>query len=408
MAATAAKTFEYSVRDKQGKLVSGKSEALSREALAQQLMRRGLAPVSIKETGTGMNRDISFSFGSGVKLKDLAVMARQFATMINSGLSLLRALAILSEQTENKNLAAALTQVRSAVEAGESLSGALARHPRIFPPLMINMTRAGEVGGFLDEVLLQVASNFEAEVKLRGKIKSAMTYPTVVFVIALLAVTGMLLFIVPIFAKMFDNLGGTLPAPTRVLVFLSGALKTTGPFLLVAGIAGAIGWGRIKHRDGVRKVMDPLRLRLPVFGPLFRKVAISRFTRNLGTMLSSGVPILASLEIVGDTSGNVVIRDAAKAVEESVRRGESLAEPLAQHKVFPPMVVQMLSVGEDTGAMDTMLAKISDFYDQEVEATTEALTSLIEPLMIAALGGIVGAMIVALYMPIFSVFSLIK
>ncbi|HEY6795556.1 MAG TPA: type II secretion system F family protein [Kineosporiaceae bacterium] len=408
MAAAATKTFEYSVRDKQGKLVTGKTEAPSREAVAQQLVRRGLAPVSIKESGTGMNREISFSFGSGVKLKDLAVMSRQFATMINSGLSLLRALAILSEQTENKVLAATLGQVRSAVEAGESLSSALARHPRIFPPLMVNMTRAGEVGGFLDAVLLQVAANLEAEVKLRGKIKSAMTYPTVVFVIALLAVTGMLLFIVPIFAKMFASLGGTLPAPTRVLVFLSGALRTAGPALLVVGIAGAIGWGRVRHREEVRRVMDPLKLRLPVFGPLFRKVAISRFTRNLGTMLASGVPILQSLEIVGDTSGNIVIRHAAKAVEESVRRGETLAEPLAEHEVFPPMVVQMLAVGEDTGAMDTMLAKISDFYDQEVEATTEALTSLIEPLMIAGLGGIVGAMIVALYMPIFNVFSLIK
>jgi type IV pilus assembly protein PilC len=408
MATATTKTFEYSVRDRQGKLVTGKTEAPSREAVAQQLVRRGFAPVSIKEAGTGLNRELSFSFGSGVKLKDLAVMSRQFATMINSGLSLIRALAILSEQTENKALATTLTQVRSAVEAGESLSNTLARHPKIFPPLMVNMTRAGEVGGFLDAVLLQVAANLEAEVKLRGKIKSAMTYPTVVFAIALLAVTGMLLFIVPIFAKMFANLGGTLPAPTRVLVFLSAALKTTGPVLLVLVIAGVIGWSRVKHTERVRRVMDPLRLRLPVFGPLFRKVAISRFTRNLGTMLASGVPILQSLEIVGDTSGNIVIRDAAKAVEESVRRGETLAEPLAQHKVFPPMVVQMLSVGEDTGAMDTMLAKISDFYDQEVEATTEALTSLIEPLMIAGLGGVVGAMIVALYMPIFSVFSLIK
>jgi type IV pilus assembly protein PilC len=408
MATVTTKTFEYSVRDRQGKLVTGKTEAPSREAVAQQLVRRGFAPVSIKEAGTGLNRELSFSFGSGVKLKDLAVMSRQFATMINSGLSLIRALAILSEQTENKALATTLTQVRSAVEAGESLSNTLARHPKIFPPLMVNMTRAGEVGGFLDAVLLQVAANLEAEVKLRGKIKSAMTYPTVVFAIALLAVTGMLLFIVPIFAKMFANLGGTLPAPTRVLVFLSAALKTTGPVLLVLVIAGVIGWSRVKHTERVRRVMDPLRLRLPVFGPLFRKVAISRFTRNLGTMLASGVPILQSLEIVGDTSGNIVIRDAAKAVEESVRRGETLAEPLAQHKVFPPMVVQMLSVGEDTGAMDTMLAKISDFYDQEVEATTEALTSLIEPLMIAGLGGVVGAMIVALYMPIFSVFSLIK
>jgi len=402
------KTFEYSVRDRQGKLVTGRTEAPTREAAAAALVRRGLSPVSVKEAGTGLNRSLNLSFGSGVKLKDLSVMSRQFATMINSGLSLLRALAILSDQTENKALAKALGEVRGAVEAGESLSTALGRHPRIFPSLMVNMTKAGEVGGFLDAVLLQVASNFEAEVKLKSKIKSAMTYPTVVFAIALLAVTGMLLFIVPIFAHMFDNLGGTLPAPTRVLVFLSAALKSTGPFILVAGIGGGIAWGRVSHTEQVRRVVDPIKLRMPIFGLLFRKVAISRFTRNLGTMLAAGVPILQSLEIVGDTSGNLVIRDAAKAVEESVRRGETLAEPLSQHKVFPPMVVQMLAVGEDTGAMDTMLSKISDFYDQEVEATTDALTSLIEPLMIAGLGGIVGAMIVALYMPIFSVFSLIK
>ena len=404
----ALKTFEYAVRDKQGRLVKGRTEAPSEEQAAAALIRRGLAPVSVKETGTGVNREISFSFGTRVKLKDLAVMSRQFATMINSGLSLMRALSILSEQTENAALATALGQVRNAVEAGESLSSSLARHPRIFPPLMINMARAGEVGGFLDSVLLQVASNFEAEVKLRGKIKSAMTYPVVVFIIAIVAVIGMLLFIVPVFAGMFSGLGGQLPAPTRVLVWMSSALKVAGPFLLVAGIVGSIVWRRVSHEERVRQAVDPLKLRIPVFGSLFRKVAISRFTRNLGTMLASGVPILQSLEIVGETSGNLVIRDATRAVEESVRRGESLAGPLSQHKVFPPMVVQMMSVGEDTGAMDAMLAKIADFYDQEVEATTDALTSLIEPLMIAGLGGIVGAMIIALYMPIFSVFSLIK
>ena len=402
------KTFEYSVRDRQGKLVTGKTEAPTKEAAAAALVRRGLAPVSIKESGGGLNRELNLSFGASVKLKDLSIMSRQFATMINSGLSLLRALAILADQTENKALAKALAEVRSAVESGESLSGALGKHPRIFPSLMVNMTRAGEAGGFLDKVLLQVAANFESEVKLKSKIKSAMTYPAVVFVIAIVAVIGMLLFIVPIFSNMFASLGGTLPAPTRVLVFLSTALKTTAPGLVVLGVGGVVVWRRIGHRDEVRRVVDPLKLKLPVFGGLFRKVAISRFTRNLGTMLSSGVPILQSLEIVGGTAGNLVIRDAARAVEESVRRGESLAEPLGQHSVFPPMVVQMLAVGEETGAMDTMLAKISDFYDQEVEATAEALTSLIEPLMIAFLGGIVGSMIVALYMPIFSLFKLIQ
>jgi type IV pilus assembly protein PilC len=404
----APRQFDYSVRDANNKLISGRTEAASQEAAVAKLRRQGYVPVTVKEAGTGMNREIKLGFSTGVGLKDLAVTARQFATMIDSGLSLLRALAILSEQTSNKTLAATLAQVRTAVESGESLSGALGKFPKIFPPLMVSMTRAGEVGGFLDRALLQIAGNFEAEVKLRSKIKSAMTYPVVVFVIAVLAVIGMLIFIVPVFANMFKDLGGQLPAPTRVLVFLSHSLTLGLPVLLVGGVIGAVVWFRVRHSERVRRVVDPAKLRLPVFGQLFRKVAISRFSRNLGTMLASGVPLLQALEVVGEAAGNVVINDAAIAVGISIRAGDSLATPLSGHKVFPPMVVQMLAVGEDTGALDTMLSKIADFYDQEVEATTEALTSLIEPLMIAVLGGVIGAMIIALYMPIFSVFSLIK
>jgi type IV pilus assembly protein PilC len=405
---TATKTFEYSVRDRRGKLVGGKLEAPSEAALVQKLVGMGFAPISVREANKGMSREITLPGSNRVKIKDLAIMSRQFATMINSGLSLIRALAILSEQTENKALGRTLGEVRAAVEAGQSLSSAFSKHPKVFPPLVINMVRAGEVGGFLDKVLLQIAANFEAEVKLRGKIKSAMTYPVVVFAMAVIAVIGMLLFIVPIFAKMFSDLGGKLPVPTQILVNLSDGLRLFAPVLLVLLIVASVVWGRIRHQDRVHRVVDPLKLRMPVFGPLFQKVAISRFSRNLGTMMSSGVPILQSLEIVGDTAGNVVLRDAAVAVQESVRRGESLAGPLAQHSVFPPMVVQMLSVGEDTGAIDTMLLKVSDFYDAEVEATTEALTSLIEPLMIAVLGTVIGGMIIALYMPIFNVFDLIK
>ena len=405
---TTTKTFEYSVRDRRGKLVGGKLEAPSEAVLVQKLVGMGFAPISVREANKGMSREITLPGGNRVKLKDLAVMSRQFATMINSGLSLIRALSILAEQTENKTLGRTLGEVRTAVEAGQSLSSAFAKHPKVFPPLVVNMVRAGEVGGFLDKVLLQIAANFEAEVKLRGKIKSAMTYPVVVFVMAIIAVIGMLLFIVPIFAKMFSDLGGKLPVPTQILVNLSDGLRLFAPVLLVVLVVGSVVWGRVRHQDRVRRAVDPLKLRMPVFGPLFQKVAISRFSRNLGTMMSSGVPILQSLEIVGDTAGNVVLRDAAVAVQESVRRGESLAGPLSQHSVFPPMVVQMLAVGEDTGAIDTMLMKVSDFYDAEVEATTEALTSLIEPLMIAVLGTVIGGMIIALYMPIFNVFDLIK
>jgi type IV pilus assembly protein PilC len=402
-------TFEYSVRDRSGKLQTGTLEGDNTTVVATKLRGMGLAPVTIAEANVGMKRELTIpGFGGSVKLKDLAIFSRQFATMINSGLSLLRALTILCDQTENKKLTEVLRDVRGDIESGMSLSGAMSKHPAVFPLLMVNMTKAGEVGGFLDSVMLQIAENYEADVKLKGKIKSAMTYPTVVFFIAMLAVTGMLLFIVPIFAKMFSTLGGQLPAPTRVLVFLSAALKTSAPFLLVGLIAAVVTWGKVKRKDQVRNVVDPLKLKMPVFGKLFGKIALSRFARNLGTMMSSGVPILQSLDIVADTTGNIVLARAVRDVQDSVRNGESLSKPLENHKIFPPMVVQMMAVGEDTGALDTMLGKIAEFYDQEVEATAEALTALIEPLMIAFLGAIIGAMIVALYMPIFKIFDLIK
>lgn len=402
-------TYEYAVRDRAGKMVKGTLEAENQGQVVLKLKTMGYAPVSITQANAGMNRELSIpGFGGKVKTKELAVMARQFATMINSGLSLLRALTILGEQTENKILRDVIGQVRSDVETGQSLSTSLAKHPRVFPPIMINMTRAGEVGGFLDKVLLQLAENFEADVKLRAKVKSAMTYPVVVFVMAILAVIGMLLFIVPIFAKMFDDMGATLPAPTRALVFLSSVLKYGGPFIVVGVIALSVVWGRVKHKEKVRNVVDPIKLKMPIFGGLAQKIALSRFTRNLGTMLRSGVPILQALDIVADTSGNSVVAKAVRSVQQSVRQGDSLARPLEEHDVFPSMVVQMMAVGEDTGALDEMLVKISEFYDQDVEATTEALTSLIEPLMIAFLGAVVGSMIVALYMPIFGVFNLIN
>ena len=402
-------TFQYQVRDKTGKIVSGTIEAESQAAVAQKLTSMGYATVSISQAGAGMKTELRIpGFGGKVKLKDLAVMSRQFATMINSGLSLLRALNILAEQTPNKKLAEVLAAVRNDVETGNPLSGAMAQHPDIFPPLMVNMIRAGEVGGFLDGVLLQIAANYEAEVKLKGKIKSAMTYPVVVFVMAILAAIGMLIFIVPTFAKMFEGLGAELPVPTQILVNLSNFMKSAAPVLVLLFFGAVFAWRKVKRTERVRNIVDPLKLKLPVFGTLFQKIALSRFTRNFGTMLHAGVPILQALDIVADTSGNVVVARAVRDVQESVRSGESLTGPLAQHAVFPPMVVQMMAVGEDTGALDDMLHKISEFYDQDVEATTESLTSLIEPLMIAFLGGMVGSMIIALYMPIFKVFDLIQ
>ena len=408
MAATA--TFEYKVRDSAGKIKTGKLDAESQAQVAKKLKGMGYAPLSIEQSNAGLSRNVKIP-GLGakkVKLKDLAVFSRQFATMINSGLSLLRALSILTEQTENKELARVLGVVRNDIETGSSLSVGMAKHPAVFPPLMVNMCRAGEVGGFLDMVLLQIAQNYEAEVRLKGKVKAAMTYPVVVFIISVVAVIGMLIFIVPVFVGLFAGFDAQLPAPTRFLVFLSGLAKIFVPLGLVAFVAFVITWPKVKRADQVRNLLDPLKLKLPVFGLLFQKIALARFGRNLGTMLKSGVPILQSLDIVASTTGNVVLERAIRDVQESVRQGEALAQPLTNHKVFPPMVVQMMAVGEDTGALDTMLHKIAEFYDQEVEATTEALTALIEPLMIVFIGSIIGGMIVALYMPIFSLMNVIK
>jgi type IV pilus assembly protein PilC len=405
----ATATYDYQVRDRAGKVVKGKIDAESPAAVANKLKEMGYAPISINEAGSGLNREIKIpGLGEKIKLKDVAILCRQFATMINSGLTLLRALSILEEQTENRKLAEVIGEVRADVESGSSLSNALSQHENVFPPLMINMIRAGEVGGFLDQTLLQIAETFEAEVKLRQKVKSAMTYPVVVFIFAILALTGMLLFIVPVFEELFSSLGGELPLPTRILVVLSGMLKVMMPIIIVGLIVFAILWGKYKNHERVRNVVDPIKLKLPVFGDLFQKIALTRFTRNLGSMIHAGVPILQALDIVADTSGNVVIARATRDVEDSVRSGEPLARPLLQHPVFPAMVVQMMSVGEDTGSLDAMLFKIAEFYDQEVEATTEALTSLIEPIMIAVVGGLIGAMIIALYMPIFKVFELVQ
>ncbi|HEV7564856.1 MAG TPA: type II secretion system F family protein, partial [Microbacteriaceae bacterium] len=342
------------------------------------------------------------------KLKDLAVMSRQMATMIGSGLSLLRTLNILSEQTESKPLAKILSTVRDDVETGISTSEAFAKHAESFPPLMISMIRAGETGGFLEGSLDSIAENFEKEVRLRGKIKSAMTYPVIVLVMSLVSVIAMLVFIVPVFKSMFEQLGGQLPLPTMMLVYLSEAMVYVVPILVVVGIAFGIWWPRNKNTERVRKFLDPLKLKLPVFGKLLTKIAVARFSRNFSNMIAAGVPILQALHIVGETSGNWVIEDSLKKVAESVRQGHSVAGPLAEQPVFPAMVTQMIAVGEDSGSLEVMLTKIAEFYDQEVEAATEQLTAMIEPLMVAFLGIVVGGMIVALYLPIFNISTLIK
>lgn len=404
-------TWAYTGRNGDGKLVKGRVDAATEGAVATRLRTMGLSPVKIAETsaGTGLSREITIpGFSKGVGLKDLAIMSRQMATMIGAGLSLLRTLNILAEQTESKQLAKILGTIRNDVETGVSLSDAMLKHPRDFPPIMINMVRAGETGGFIDGALESVANSFEADVKLRGTIKSAMSYPTIVLIMAVFAVAAMLIFIVPVFQKMFTQFGGTLPLPTQMLVWLSAQMVWLAPTLIVGGIAFAIWWGKNKHTERVRKFVDPLKLKLPVFGQLFTKLAVARFSRNFSAMIGAGVPILQALRIVGESSGNWVMESALNDVADSVRQGESIAGPLAKSPVFPAMVTQMIAVGEDAGALEEMLAKIADFYDAEVQSTTEQLTALIEPLMIAFLGIVVGGMIVALYLPIFNIFTLIK
>jgi len=399
--------YAYKGRDASGKIVKGRVDATSEAAVASRLRTMGLSPVSISEAaeGTGLNREIKLSAGSGVKLKELAVMSRQMATMIGAGLSLLRTLNILAEQNPNKKFTAVLTDVRDQVESGISVSDAMRRHANVFPPLMINMVKAGETGGFLDGALEAVAENFEKEVKLRSAIKSALTYPVIVFCMTIVGVAAMLLFVVPIFEKMFNGLGKQLPLPTLILVQLSHAMVFIVPVVAVAGIVFAFWWPKHKNDEAVRKRLDPFKLRMPVFGSLMKRIAIARFSRNFANMISAGVPILQALRIVGETSGNYVLQKALEEVAEGVRQGEAIATPLSQQKVFPSMVTQMVAVGEDAGSLETMLDKIADFYEQEVEATTEQLTALIEPLMIAFLGVVIGGMVVALYLPIFSIAS---
>jgi type IV pilus assembly protein PilC len=407
--ATATK-FTYKVRDRAGKTLSGTLEGPSQDAVASKLREMGYAPVSIapSKDGSGLKKEISIpGLGNKVGLKDLAIFSRQFATMINSGLSLMRALNILAEQTESKKLAEITREIRDDVEQGTSLSEALAKHEQ-FPKLYVAMVKAGETAGMLDQVLIRIAETLEADLELRRRVKSAMSYPAVVLVLAILLVNVMLIFIVPTFVGMFEELGGQLPLPTRILLGLSGIVTRFWYILLLLPIAGWQGFNYARKNPQMRHQLDRLKLKLPVFGDLFHKVALSRFTRNFGVLLRAGVPILQALEITSETVNNGVMAEAIKDVQASVKEGESVAGPLTRHAIFPPMVVQMMAVGEETGAMDTMLMKISEFYDQEVTATTEALTALLEPLMIAVLGGIVGAMVIALYMPMFMIFDLIE
>ncbi|MBN2840728.1 MAG: type II secretion system F family protein [Coriobacteriia bacterium] len=400
-------TFKYNVRDKTGKVVSGRLEGENREAVATKLRQMGYIVLDLNEDRLSQLNKITF--GTSVKPKDITIFARQFATMINAGLSLTKCLSILGAQSDSKELRDIITQLGKDVEAGQSLSEAMVKHPKVFPPLFYNMVRAGETGGVLDEVLLRVADHFEQEAQLKGRIKSAMTYPIAMGALVLLVLVAMMIFVVPTFQKMFSDMGGTLPLPTQILVAVSEGARSWPGLVVVAAVAALTVLFRwwISTESG-RMIWDGIKLRMPIVGPLVRKTALARFTRTFGTLVAAGVPILSALDIVSDTAGNEVVAVAVKKVRSAIKEGETIAKPLGESPIFPSMVVQMIAVGEETGALDQMLNKIADFYDEEVRAAVDSLTSIIEPIMMASLGVVVGGIIIALYMPMFQVITLVN
>lgn len=402
-------TYKYTVRDKTGKTTQGTLEGDSKDAVSSKLRSMGYVIVSLEEGGNILDRLNSIKFGTGVKPKDITVFARQFSTMINAGLSLTKCLSILGQQTESEALRGVIAQVGKDVESGQSLSDSLGKHPRIFPSIFVNMVRAGETGGVLDEVLNRVADHFESEQALKGKIKSAMTYPMAMGGLVLVILIAMMVFVVPVFQGMFAQMGGKLPLPTQILVDISqGSRSWPGAVVVIGSIVGYFGFKQWVRTESGLYTWDNIKLRLPVFGEITRKIALAKFTRTFGTLVAAGVPILSALEIVGATSGNEVVARAVKKVRAAIKEGETIAKPLSESPVFPSMIVQMIAVGEETGALDAMLNKIADFYDEEVSATVDSLTSIIEPIMMATMGVIVGGIVIALYMPMFQIITLVK
>jgi type IV pilus assembly protein PilC len=407
---TEALTFEYRAKDKSGAIHAGQMEGSSTAAVAGTLREKGYVPLRIDEKkATALQKEIQIpGFKKKVKIKDISIFSRQLATMVNSGLTLIRALTILDAQTENALLKEVISDVRAKVEQGSSLSAAFETHPDVFNHLYVSMIRAGEVGGALDETLIRLADTLEASVRLKSKVKSAMAYPVVVLVLIVTIVTGMLVFVVPIFKNMYTELGGTLPLPTQVLINVSGILTSLW-WLIGAGLTGSIiGFKRWRKTDAGAAAWDRFKVKLPIFGEVVQKVAISRFSRTFSVLSRTGVPVLQALDIVAATSGNWLVSEAARDIQSSVKRGESLVSPLHRHPIFPPMVTHMLSVGEETGAIDNMLSKVADFYDSEVDDTVNALTSLIEPMLIVVMGVVVGGILISLYLPMFNIANLIQ
>lgn len=403
-----AMEFQWSGKTVRGTIESGEMMAATREEVIALLRKKNItATIVTEKTKKGVLG--KFSLKGKVKDKDIVIFTRQFATMIDAGLPLVQALEILSTQVENKTLGKTLSQVKVDVESGATYADALKKHPRIFSELYVNMVAAGEAGGILDTILNRLAAYIEKAMKLKKKVKGAMVYPAVVSSIAVLVIAIIMIFVVPTFSKMFAQLGGTLPWPTRIIIDMSDFIAGIGG-LLTAGaiVAGVVFIVQFRRTEKGKYLTDRILLKLPIFGTLINKVAVAKFTRTLGTLISSGVPILDGLEITAKTSGNKVVQYAIDEVRKGVVGGKTLAEPITKAKVFPPMVTHMIAVGESTGALDAMLSKIADFYDDEVDAAVSNLTAMMEPMLMVFLGGTVGFIVVAMYLPIFKLITLIK
>ncbi|GJM43756.1 MAG: type II secretion system protein F [Gemmatimonadota bacterium] len=398
-------TYVWRGRTSGGEVVSGELTVTNRSELLSQLRKKRIIVTSVKQKP----KEISFKMpgGGGIGTKDLAIFTRQFATMINAGLPLVQCLDILSRQLSKEHFRDITKKVMNDIEAGATLSESFRKHPKAFDELYVNMVSAGEAGGILDTILLRLADYIEKIEALKRKVKSALMYPAVVLVVALGATLFMLMFIIPTFARMFSDFGAELPLPTKVVLGASNFIRGYW-WALLAGTAGFLfGLKKYYATDGGHHRIDGLMLKMPVLGDVLRKGAVARFTRTLGTLVSSGVPILDGLEITAKTAGNVIVQDAVMMARTSIREGDTISNPLRQSGVFPPMVVQMITVGEETGALDEMLTKIADFYDEEVDSAVDALTSIIEPVMIVFMGAIVGGMVVAMYLPIFQMVNVI-
>jgi len=403
-------TFAYKVLDARGAPAAGEIDGDNKSSVAASLRQRGFTVLDINEVKTSLGKiDIMEPF-QRIKSKDLTVFSRQFATMVNSGLSLLRCLYVLEEQTENKKLAKVIGEVRADVEAGISLSDALEKHPKVFSQLYVSMVRAGELGGILDGVLDRVAGQLERDDSIKRAVKSAMVYPILIGTFAVFVLIGMVLFLIPVFADMYKDMGNAqLPMLTRMMVSASDFMRGWW-FIVFPALIGMI-WGirRLKHTPQGTAAWDRFKLRLPMgIGAIIRKLAISRFSRTLGTLIAAGVPILQAIDITGKAAGNTVLEEAMASVQQSVKEGQTMAGPLEKSGVFPAMVTQMVSVGEETGSLDTMLSKVADFYEDEVNASIKSLTSILEPVMMIGVGGIVGLVVISMYLPIFKMLNVLE